>query len=207
MGRAAAGRAAAGRASVQSERSERAFRASSIQSERSERAFRARVQSERSEQGSVQNERSERAFRASVQSERSERACRASVRSERSERALLLRLPPTLPAHHLRKTASRFALACDQAGAGERRVGGVGSGRAHLRPARRIASPGRPRAGSIARADCARTRAAVPTFWPTAAPARISSTGKAGREAVRAGTPGSTGTAGVGRARGQGAGS
>ena len=46
MGRAAAGRAAAGRASVQSERSERAFRASSIQSERSERAFRARVQSE-----------------------------------------------------------------------------------------------------------------------------------------------------------------
>ena len=61
-------------------------------------------------------------MRASVQSERSERAFRASVRSERSERALLLRLPPTLPAHHLRKTASRFALACDQAGAGERRV-------------------------------------------------------------------------------------
>ena len=52
-------------------------------------------------------------MRASIQSECSERAFRASVRSERSERALLLRLPPTFPAHHLRKTVSRFALACE----------------------------------------------------------------------------------------------
>ena len=61
------------------------------------------------------------------------------------------------------------------------------------------AAPGRPRAGAIATSDHARTLAAGPTCWPTAARARIRSTGRAGREAARAGAPGSTGTAGFGR--------